>query len=151
MGFNLVRNQVRSDRTLAVMDVLLERVKSEAKDLEGANDLREAVDDSCFLEFIYEELYNMGCREVQDDKYLNLISEYQRADRKANPYKDETPWDYLDEDNRKLAENLMDLYESYSKNYVIEVSQLVGDKEETNGFVAFLSSTYGINTGKNRG
>ena len=109
----------------------------------------------CFFLFFdepsNEELYKMGCKEITNDKYLSLIRAYVVADSKAKAYMDETPWDYLSDENKELAIELMNLYERYSSKAVVELNGLIASEEETKWFVTFLSSMNIVGSGKNRG
>lgn len=150
LGFNLVRNQVRSEDTLSVMDKLLDSVKSKVNSVSGMEDLKNAInDDTCFLSFAYDLLLEMDCDEIKKDKYYKLVTDYANAMNIANGNPETTAYDYLSESNKKLASKMMDLYWEYSKDCAVELGNKINDNMYVGDFAILLSSVYNDNNNGN--
>jgi len=118
-----------SDKKLYVMDGFLAEVKQNIeKDTNYASLRNELIGNSCYLSFIYDRLESMGYTQIRDDKYQDLLQDYMEYKRKY-PYKD--PVEYLDQVKTIRLEKVLQLYEEYSNQYLIELGVLLKNENNT--------------------
>ncbi|MBQ2872548.1 MAG: hypothetical protein IJE89_00940 [Bacilli bacterium] len=99
---------------LAIMDSML----SDIQDKYGID-----VDADYYIEFMYNRLAELGCEDVLQEKYINVIREY-RFVALNNDDETKTTWDCLNEGQKKLINEIADLYKSYSSEYYKQFSNI---------------------------
>ena len=126
MGFYEFYKHVNSN-ALAIMDSMLHDINYRTFDEKRGTSLR--VDADYFLEFAYNRLVEMGCEEIQQEKYIEAIDKYKEYDY-SNLDENKTTLDCIKEKNdRKLLElinDIMNMYDKYSSKYFEQLSNLLG-------------------------
>lgn len=110
--------------SLAIMDSFIEDL--DYKIFNGEYDTDMKISAGCFLEFVYDRLVDMGCEEIQQEKYLNAIREYNRASVK-NDDQNKTTMDYIQKEDSKLVKvisEIMQMYHEYSAKCYKELSEV---------------------------
>ena len=79
----------------------------------------------CYLDFIYDRLYDMGFSEIRENKYVDLLNAYMKA-KNENQYRD--PVQSLNGGQQRLLNKILDKYEELSEQYLLEFGVLLGDK-----------------------
>ena len=93
---------------------------------EEHNDLMNILrSNGCYLDFIYDRLYDMGYTEIRDMKYNELLSSYMRV-KKEHKYKD--PVEYLSNSQQRLLDKFLSKYDELSQQHLIEFGVLLGDQ-----------------------
>ena len=125
LGFYRAFNGVSSQK-LYVMDNMMDEMKNEIymKD-EHSNLMNILRSNGCYLDFIYDRLYDMGYTEIRDMKYNDLLSSYMRV-KKEHRYKD--PVEYLSSSQQRLLDKVLSKYDELSKQHLIEFGVLLGDQ-----------------------
>lgn len=113
---------VKADK-LAIMDAMLIHVQRNFDIDVGTN---------CFLQFMYDRLVELGCEEIKDEKYVNVISEYKDVAISCNGT-DKTPMDCMNKDQITIIQEIRDYYIKYSTKYCDELSGIVD--VSTNGYM----------------
>ena len=114
------------DQKLYVMDNMMEQIRNNIYMKEEHSDLMNVLrSNGCYLDFIYDRLYDMGYTEIRDNKYYELLSSYMRV-KKEHKYKD--PVEYLSSSQQRLLNNVLRKYEELSEQYLLEFGVLLGDK-----------------------
>jgi len=125
LGFYRAFNGAGSQK-LYVMDNMMEQIRNDIYMKEEHNDLMNILrSNGCYLDFIYDRLYDMGYTEIKDMKYNELLSSYMRA-RKEHKYKD--PVEYLSSSNQRLLGKVLSKYDELSQQHLIEFGVLLGDQ-----------------------
>lgn len=118
LGFYSAYDSVRQDK-LYVMDEIYRRAVIEACYDDEYIDIREEIrNDSCFLDFVARRLYEMGFVEIKQDKYVDAINAYKKAENNPDV---EIPMnsDMISKEHKDVIEEIMKLYREYSKKYVL--------------------------------
>ena len=114
---------------LEEMDKLLKMVKNVTSNDENYAELNNVLgDDICYLDFIYNSLVQMGCEEIKDEKYLNAIVSYKQS-YYGNLYGIASDY-HIPREEKEVIDNLLKLYEEYSRNCQIELGNKVMEQEE---------------------
>ena len=126
---------VYTDQKLYVMDCMLDNVKQiVSKDNSNASLYSEIKLYSCYLDFIYDRLDEMGFDKIYESKYEEALEEYKK-EKAEHPYKN--PLDYMSLRNVKILENVMEKYEKYSEQYLFELGAVLNEQNmpETQGWL----------------
>jgi len=122
--------------SLAIMDSFLEEL--DYKIFCGKYDTDMKISSMYFIEFVYDRLVEMGCEEIQQEKYINAVEGYKHASW-ANYDKNKTTMDYIHEnankndnksDKKKYKElekniyEIMEMYHNYSSKCYKELSEI---------------------------
>lgn len=99
---------------LAIMDAML----SDIHDKYGID-----VDTNYYIEFMYNRLVELGCEEIKQEKYINVVREYAFA-ALNNDDETKTTWECLNGEQKKKINEIADLYKSYSSEYYKEFSNI---------------------------
>lgn len=125
LGFYRAYRSAGSQK-LYVMDNMMAQIKNNIYKMEEHNDLMNILrGNACYLDFIYDRLYDMGYTEIRDNKYFELLSSYTRV-MKEHEYKD--PVEYLSGSQQRLLNKVLDKYEELSEQYLLELGVLLGDQ-----------------------
>lgn len=129
LGFYRAYSHVVDNR-LAIMDSMLSLVKSYARNDANYAGLYQLIgDNSCYVEFAYDRLVDMGCEKIQDEKYLDAISAYKTAKREAN--EDQVPFNLMSKKDQKLIEEIMEMYRDYSEQCLVEFGNMLEEADDT--------------------
>jgi len=110
-----------------VMDTVINEVKKDARNNSGYTDLYYALrSNSCYLDFMYDRLYEMGFTEIKDEKYFDLLAKYVQH-KNNHPYDD--PAEFLTDKEKRLLSKVKDKYEELSEYYLIELGLYLDDPE----------------------
>lgn len=114
---------------LEEMDNLLKMVKNVVSKDENYAELSDILgDDICYLDYIYNSLVRMGCEEIKNEKYLNAVISYKQS-YYGNMYG--IPSDYhMSIEDKEVIDNLLKLYEEYSRKCQIELGNKIMEQEE---------------------
>lgn len=130
IGFYEVYKHTNND-ALAIMDSLL--VDVDYKISNGNYDTKLNIDTYCFLEFAYNRLVEMGCEEVQQEKYMNAIEKYKEV-KYSNVDENKTTLDCIkDKKVLELIGDIMDMYDEYSSKCYEELYGLVNGSVSLSG------------------
>ena len=108
------------------MDNMIDEIKKDISTKAEYNDLMNSLrGNGCYLDFIYDRLYDMGYTEIKDSKYTELLSSYMKT-KKEHRYKD--PVEYLSFSQQRLLNKVISKYEELSEQYLLEFGVLLGDQ-----------------------
>ena len=111
---------------LYVMDNMMEEIKNNIYMKEEHSDLMNILrSNGCYLDFIYDRLYDMGYIEIKENKYFELLSSYMKI-MKEHKYK--APVEYLSASQQRLLNKVISKYEELSEQYLIEFGVLLDDR-----------------------
>lgn len=109
-----------------VMDNMLYEIKDNLAGNSLYSDLmNELRTDSCFLDFMYDRLEDMGYTEIRDNKYYELLSAYLKA---KNDHPHGNPINYLTDSQVRLLNKVKDKYEEFSEQYLVELGVLLSNQ-----------------------
>lgn len=132
LGFYQTYREI-DQNSLYVMDKMLVQIEKDTKnDIEHRNLYNVIRYNACYLDFMYDRLYEMGFEEVKDKKYQDLLSIYIKL-RYAHPYDD--LYEYLLPAQRKLLDKVKDKYDKLSCGYLVQLGELLGNEEYQNDVV----------------
>lgn len=125
LGFYRAYKSVGNEK-LFVMDNMLTQIKDDMyKQPEYSNLMNILRVSGCYLDFIYDRLYDMGFSEIRENKYVDLLNAYMKA-KNENQYRD--PVQSLNGGQQRLLNKILDKYEELSEQYLLEFGVLLGDK-----------------------
>lgn len=123
LGFYRAYSNV-ADNRLAIMDNMLSLVKNNARQNDKYSGLYNLIgNSSCYVEFACDRLVDMGCEEIQNEKYAEAVAAYKDAKIDANG--DEIPFNLLSKKDQRLIEKIMEMYREYSEQWQIELGVLL--------------------------
>lgn len=126
IGFYRAYNSVKDDR-LWIMDDMLDRVQKQAANDERYGNLDDDIRyNTCYLDYAYDRLEQMGCEEIKDKKYQDAVSAYEYA---MWGHSDGEPMKKLSEKDQKLVREIMEMYQKYSKKYEADLGNMLLDQE----------------------
>lgn len=126
---------VYTDQRLYVMDCMLSDVEQKISKDENKSGLYSEIRKcSCYLDFIYDRLDEMGFDKINESKYIEALQEYKK-EKAQHPYKN--PLDYMGLRNVKILENVIEKYEKYSEQYLLELGVFLNEQNnsETQGWL----------------
>lgn len=129
LGFHDAYLSLKDDK-LYIMDRILYYAQREAKDNPEYLEVYEGIkEDSCFLEFVVNRLRDMGCKKINDSKYMEVLEAYKSAMRDSDVDK---PWDGLTDSQRIVIEyGIIGMYNDYCKDSTIKLSRVLPEIEKT--------------------
>lgn len=111
---------------LYVMDNMIEEIKDIIYMNEEYTDLMNVIrKNGCYLDFIYDRLYDMGFTEIRDEKYFDLLSAYIDA---MNDHKYKDPIEYLSISHQRMLNKILTKYEELSEQCLLEFGVLLGEQ-----------------------
>lgn len=111
---------------LYVMDNMIEEIKDIIYMNEEYTDLMNVIrKNGCYLDFIYDRLYDMGFTEIRDEKYFDLLSAYIDA---MNDHKYKDPIEYLSTSHQRMLNKILTKYEELSEQCLLEFGVLLGEQ-----------------------
>ena len=85
LGFYQAYRSVKQDR-LYIMDNMLSEIRRDVRNDNSHRNLSSAIIyNGCYLDFMYDRLYEMGFEEITNDKYQDLLNDYVELKNK-HPY-----------------------------------------------------------------
>lgn len=124
LGFYRAYVSVKADR-LYIMDNMLKVIK-EDDSVNGRLLKGELRTTSCYLEFMYDRLVEMGYNDINEDDFNRLLNEYLQV---RNDHRYEEPVQYLSKKHKKMVEKIRDKYIEYSEKYLVEFGMMLSDSE----------------------
>ena len=125
LGFYRAFKSVNMQR-LYVMDNMLEEIKDNIYMNEEHSYLMNVLKkNGCYLDFIYDRLYDMGFTEIKDEKYFDLLSAYIDA---MNDHKYKDPVEYLSINHQRMLNKILTKYEELSEQCLLEFGVLLGEQ-----------------------
>lgn len=125
LGFYRAFNSVGNQK-LYVMDNMLDEIKKDIYKKVEYDDLMNILRaNGCYLDFIYDRLYDMGYTEIRDTKYTELLSSYIKA---KNGHKYSDPVEYLTGSQQRLLNKVVSKYEELSEQYLLEFGVLLDNQ-----------------------
>jgi len=119
---------VYSDQRLYVMDCMLDEVEQTiSRDENKSNLYLQIRKYDCYLDFIYDRLDEMGFDKINESKYIEALQEYKK-EKREHPYKN--PIDYMSSRNIKILENVVEKYEKYSDQCLLELGVVLREQNE---------------------
>lgn len=107
-----------------VLHILKKRVAADAKYSELYNKM---LPNNSYLSFIYDRLCDMGCEEIQEEKYASVIGVYEGY---LVDYPGEVSYELLTSHQKKLVNEILKLYGKYSEQYTIMLGTELRNEEE---------------------
>lgn len=140
-GFKDVKGDVD---LLPDMESFFEMLKKKIATLDIDIGLRDIInvdskDGYFYLDFVYDQLYNMGFSEIKDSKYQDVLLRYKYANY-GNRYG--VVGVFLTDSEKRLINDVMIKYEEYCENAKLEIGYLMTDNRYT------FFSTYKGNSGR---
>lgn len=124
LGFYRAYSSVKQDR-LYIMDNMLKFVKSD--DSENGKQIKEDLKTtSCYLEFMYDRLIDMGYTGIDKRDFNKLLDEYLKV---KNEHRGSEAVQYLSSKSKRLVEKIRDKYIEYSEKYLEEFGNMLMDNE----------------------
>ena len=109
------------------MDNMLSEIKRDVRNNDSYRNLSGSIMyNGCYLDFMYDRLYEMGFEEIVDNKYQDLLNDYVELKNK-HPY--ENVVKYLSPSQERLLEKVRDKYVELSEEYFVELGKLLGTDE----------------------
>lgn len=129
LGFYRAYQNVR-DHRLQIMDKMLGIVQLEVSQRNDRDSFYNSVAmSSCYLEFAMDRLYEMGFEEIKEDKYQKALNAY--IDAKYTNFGSD-PMNYVSDSNRKVIYEIMEKYQQYSDQILVELGVAVhADKDNS--------------------
>jgi len=129
LGFYQAYRSVKQDR-LYIMDNMLAEIRKDVRNNSSYKKIYGSImHNGCYLDFMYDRLYEMGFEEIKDDKYQNLLDDYVELKNK-HPY--ENVVKYLSPSQERLLEKIRDKYVELSEEQLVQLGQLLGSDEYEN-------------------
>lgn len=130
LGFYQAYRSVKQDR-LYIMDKMLTQVRSD-QSTNGKILKQELSTTSCYLEFMYKRICDMGYTKIDKDDFYDLLEDYLSYKREHPEIKDVV--NHLTNKQQRLVEKIKDTYIELSEQYLLELSvQIKNNKNETTG------------------
>lgn len=127
LGFYRAYENVREDR-LYIMDAMLNIVKDEVSKNESGSEFQKNVSSaSCYLEFAMDRLEDMGCKEINNQKYHNVLFEYLKI---KNEHPNDEVLQYMNDIDRKYVKNIMEKYQEYSEKMLKEFGEIIQEEKD---------------------
>lgn len=141
LGFYNAYSHISGDNILFVMDEIFDQAQIEAANNKEYSDIYINIKNySCFLEFAMDRLEDMGCKKIKNERYVEALNAYKKAQRYSA---DEVPMDIIDDKNYECVKEIMNLYRQYSikfRNKFENILSDVDDKNEVDVSTAFIQS-----------
>ena len=129
LGFYQTYRKINNNN-LYVMDKMFDQIEMNIKGDVNYRNLYDLIRyNACYLDFMYDRLYEMGFDEIKEKRYQDLLRDYVKL-RYAHPYDD--LYEYFLPEERKLLDKVREKYDELSEIYLVQLGELLGNDEYQN-------------------